>query len=373
MHVPFLDLSQQNFFYEEFESDLRLVLRNQSFILGDFLTNFEYRFAEYNNSKYSIGVANGSEALEIILRSLDIPKNSEILMPANTFIATAQAVIRSENIPVLVDVNPETYLAEAEDFLKKISSRTRVLLPVHLYGQIPNMEEIKKIADNHNLFIVEDAAQSQGSTFKFNKMGFYSHAAATSFYPGKNLGAWGDGGAIITNSASLFEKIKMIRNYGSRRKYEHEVFGINSRLDEIQAAVLLRKLVNLDTWNNQRNNIAAAYDSLLKKYDYIETLPRRKDFFNNYHLYVLTYSHRDDLKRFLYGKGIETIIHYPNPIYKHKSLARYFEGVDGKHFPITEKTSNEILSLPIYPGMKNEILNYILESLSEYHARKESR
>lgn len=361
MQVPFLNLSTQNDFSKEFIKDLKRISDNQAFILGEYVSKFENAFAQYNNSRYALGVANGSEAIEIILRSLELPEYSEVLIPANSFIASAQATIRAGMKPVLVDVDLKTSLAEANNFEKGITKKTKVIMAVHLYGQMPDMMKINELAKDNNLLVIEDAAQSQGSSLNMRKMGFFSIAAATSFYPGKNLGAWGDGGAIVTNSKKLYNKVQKIRNYGSVKKYKHEIFGINSRLDEVQAAILIHKLKKLDIYNQQRNELAEIYDDFLRDMTAVNFLPRRNGYFNNYHLYVITLKNRDKIRQGLASAGIQTVIHYPTPIYKHTGLKDYFADTIKKDLPNTDRLSKRILSLPLFPGMAKAQIMYVTD------------
>ncbi len=367
MNIPFQDLTHQNKFDDDFIGLFKEIVDNQKFVLGKYLEIFEQNFARYNDVKYTIGVANGSEAIEIIIRALELDRNSHIILPANTFIATAQSVIRAGHIPVLADINSKNMLSEIDNFTEMLNERVKVFLPVHLYGQIPNMAEIKNFADHHGIKVIEDAAQSQGSSFNARKMGFFSQAAATSFYPGKNLGAWGDGGAILTNSESLDSKIRMIRNYGSREKYKHEEFGINSRLDEIQATVLIKKLLKLDLFNDQRRAIAEKYDTFFEQFPEIKVIPRRENFINNYHLYVIRVPERDKLQVFLNSKNIETLIHYPTPIYLHAGLKKFIYNPDPNNFPVTNQACKEVLSLPLYPGLSEKNINYILNCIEQFY------
>lgn len=338
-----------------------------SFILGKELNEFELSFADYNNAKFCIGVGNGTDSLELILRALNIPKESEVLLPANTFIATVIAVIRAGFTPVLVDINSISLLSEAENYSAKITKKSKVLIVVSLFGNYPKMEEIKTLADKNKLIIVEDAAQAQGSSYHLNKMGFYSEAASTSFYPGKNLGAWGDGGAVITNNSEIASMVQYLRNYGSREKYNHEHFGINSRLDHVQAAVLSEKLKFLDKLNEMRAELSNTYFNLLSTIPEIKFVRAHSKSSPNYHLFVIRAKKRDALKRFLQDQGIESMIHYPKMIYDHIGLKGLIPQIQKNGFKVSEKAKKEILSLPLYPGMPTKYVKIASEAIKSFY------
>lgn len=371
MLIPFQNLRQQNRRIRRSAiSKIKNIQKKNQYVLGDNLKTFENKFAGYNDVEYCIGVGNGTDSLELILRALDLPKYSEVLIPANTFIATAIAVIRAGLRPILVDIDSKNLLSEADNFKQKITPNSRVFIVVSLYGNYPDMKEIKQLADSRGIFIVEDAAQSQGSEFSGKKMGFYSIAASTSFYPGKNLGAWGDGGAVLTNNSDIANKIYKIRNYGSQIKYQHDIFGVNSRLDEIQAAVLLEKLKYLDEFNHLRSKLALVYEKNLSRINQITLIENNGDSKSNYHLFVIRIDDRSQLQKYLKNHKIETLIHYPNPLYEHKALKKYFSDISIDEYGNTERNKYRILSLPLYPGMPIRYVNKVVSVVQRYYAMK---
>lgn len=347
---------------------IREVIRRGDFILGDEVGKFEEEFAKYCGVKYCVGVASGTDAILLALRVLGIGSGDEVIIPANTFISTVLPIIYLGAKPVLIDIDPDTYNIDVSKIEEKISKKTKAIIPVHLFGQISQMNKILKIAKKHKLFVIEDAAQAHGSTLKNKKAGSLSDIACFSFYPGKNLGAYGDGGALVTNSKSLAEKIKILRNIGQVKKYIHSEKGYNSRLDTLQAAVLRIKLKELDGWNKQRKDIADLYNKLLLSLSVY--LPKEIDgSVSNYHLYVIRVSRRDSLLKYLHERKIFAGIHYPVPIHLHKALRDlpYKKG----DFPITEKYSGEIISLPIFPGMQKKEIGIITKAIKSFYDSKE--
>jgi dTDP-4-amino-4,6-dideoxygalactose transaminase len=334
----------------EIEDKIRIVLNRGWYILGEEVAAFEQEYADYIGTKYCIGVGNGLEALFLILKALDIGKNDEVIVPSNTYIATVLAVSHTGAIPVFVEPDINTYNLDANKVEEKITEKTKVILPVHLYGLCADMESIKRIAEKHKLYVIEDAAQAHGARIGNQRAGSFGDAAGFSFYPTKNLGCYGDGGCITTNDEKLANKIKLLRNYGSPKKYFNNLIGYNSRLDEIQAAVLRVKLKYLDKWNTQRRLAAKALFNIFKEKDWI--LPIEPD--NNFHIYhqlVVRSPNRDaDIKE-LEGKGLITLIHYPIPPYKSDA---YKEKCKGQSFPIADKIANTIFSIPIHGFMWSE-------------------
>ena len=361
--IPFLDLKKINAAYEvEFHEKLKSVLDGGWFILGNEVKLFESNFAEFCNKKYCIGVGNGLDALILIFKGYiqigQLKKGDEVIVPANTYIATIIAILQADLIPVLVEPKLETYNLNPELIEAKISNKTKAILVVHLYGQLAEMEQINKIADQNKLLVIEDAAQSHGA-FYDDKPNF--NAVAYSFYPGKNLGALGDGGAVVTNDAELSKVIYSLRNYGSTIKYQNDYIGINSRLDEIQAAFLNVKLPNLITENKIRSSIAKRYLSEIINTKI--TLPFW-DFSANhvFHLFVVRCENRYELQDYLKQNGIETMIHYPIAPHQQKAL----ENWNHLSFPITEKIHNEVLSLPISPVLTTVEVDFIIQKLNEW-------
>jgi dTDP-4-amino-4,6-dideoxygalactose transaminase len=364
--IKFLDLKKINAPYEAaFQEKLKTVLHNGWFILGNEVATFENDFANYCGAKYCIGVGNGFDALVLIFKAYiqlgKLQKGDEVIVPANTYIASILAILEADLVPVLVEPKLETYNLNPDLISEKIASKTKAILAVHLYGQMAEMDKIKAIAIQNNLLVVEDAAQAHGAVSDFVKSGNLSDAAAFSFYPGKNLGALGDGGAVTTNDVALAKVIQFLRNYGSKVKYQNEFIGVNSRLDEIQAAFLNVKLPHLDSENSIRKAIAKRYLNEIKN-DKI-TLPFW-DFTNNhvFHLFVIRTENRDHLQQYLLENGIQTVIHYPIPPHKQEA----FKVWNQLSFPITEKIHNEVLSLPISPVLTDDEVDFVISILNNY-------
>ncbi|HKO78488.1 MAG TPA: DegT/DnrJ/EryC1/StrS family aminotransferase [Flavobacterium sp.] len=359
--IKFLDLKKINEPYETaFQEKLKLVLANGWYILGKEVQEFETNFAQYCGFNYCVGVGNGLDALTLIFKGYIqlgiMKKGDEVIVPANTYIASILAILQADLIPVLVEPKLETYNINPSLIQDKIAAKTRAILAVHLYGQLAEMGAIHEIANQNNLIVVEDAAQSAGAISNLK-----SNAAAYSFYPGKNLGALGDGGAVVTNDTELAKTIRSLRNYGSETKYQNDFIGVNSRLDELQAAFLNLKLPNLNADNEKRRTIAKRYLSEIKN-DKI-TLPFW-DLSNNhvFHLFVIRTKNRDNLQSYLAANNIEAMIHYP--IAPHQQKA--FESWNNLSFPITEKIHNEVLSLPISPAMTMDEVSFVVEILNKY-------
>jgi dTDP-4-amino-4,6-dideoxygalactose transaminase len=368
MEVPFLDLKASYLeIKEELDAAYQRVMDSGWYILGREVEAFEQEFAAYCETKYCVGVGNGLESLHLILRAMEIGAGDEVIVPANTYIATWLAVSYAGATPVPVEPDIKTYNIDPNKIEAAITSKTKAIIAVHLYGQPANMDAINEIASRHNLRVIEDAAQAHGAHYKSRRVGSLGNAAGFSFYPGKNLGAFGDGGAVTTNDRQLTDKIRSLRNYGSRIKYHNEIKGFNSRLDELQAAFLRAKLTKLDEWNERRREIAQYYQKKLKKVADLK-LPYVPEWAKPvWHLFVITYPQRDWLKSHLDLVSIGNLIHYPIP--PHLSDA-YSQKTDkfcrelGRH-PITEKIAAEILSLPIYPHLYQRELQTVIEVLLE--------
>ncbi len=358
--IKFLDLQKINAQYQEqFHQKMKLVLDKGWFVLGNEVKTFETNFAQFCESKHCIGVGNGLDALVLIFKAYIqmgvLQKGDEIIVPANTYIASILAILQADLVPILVEPDAATYNINPNLIEEKITSKTKGILVVHLYGQLANMDAIIGIGYQHNLLIVEDAAQAHGLSFKG------SHARAFSFYPGKNLGALGDAGAIITNDDELTKIVSSLRNYGSEKKYYNDFIGFNSRLDEIQAAFLNVKLPYLDSENNVRRTIAKRYLTEIKN-DKI-TLPFW-DLSDNhvFHLFVIRTQNRNELQHYLNENEIETLIHYPVPPHQQKALSQW----NHLSFPITEMIHNEVLSLPMSPVMTNDEVTKVITVLNQY-------
>jgi len=364
--IKFLDLKKINQPYEQaFQDRLKTIMDKGWYILGDEIKAFEADFAHYCGTKYCIGVGNGLDALVLILKAYiqlgKIQKGDEVIIPANTYIASILAVLQADLVPVLVEPNLETYNLDPEAIEKAITPKTKAILPVHLYGQLAPMREINAIAKQNNLLVIEDAAQSHGAVLDSKKAGNWGDAAGFSFYPGKNLGALGDAGAITTNDDALAKMIFSIRNYGSEKKYVHDYIGINSRLDELQAAFLSVKLPNLDAENELRKKVAERYLAEIKN-DKVK-LPFFDGSQNHvFHLFVVRTEHREEFQSYLSANDIQTLIHYPMPPHQQKALSF----MSNLSFPITEKIHREVLSLPISPVMTDEEIGYVIEIINKF-------
>lgn len=350
--VPFVDLrAQYRSIAPEVGQAIQGVLNRADFILGEEVERFEAEFAAFVGAEHAVGVGSGLAALELALHAYGIGPGDEVITPANTFIATVLAILGVGARPVLVDVNPATYNIEPAGVAAAITPRTRVLMPVHLYGQTADMDSLLALADRHNLLVIEDAAQAHGALFRGRRAGTLGHAGAFSFYPGKNLGAYGDGGLIVTRDAEIAARLRQLRNYGQSVKYHHVVAGTNSRLDTLQAAVLRVKLRHLGDWNRARQEHAAEYDRLLGGLD-VGTPAVTDRAGHVYHLYVIRVTRRDALQAELSSNGIQTGIHYPIPIHLQPACAHM--GYPRGAFPETERAAGEILSLPMYPELDRE-------------------
>jgi dTDP-4-amino-4,6-dideoxygalactose transaminase len=363
--VPFLDL---NHVYAEIKDELdeayARVMASGWYILGAEVEAFENEFAEYCDARHCIGVANGLDALHLILRVYGIGAGDEVIVPANTYIATWLAVSYAGATPVAVEPEAETYNLDTRKIEAAITPRTRAIMPVHLYGQPAEMDAINEIARKYNLKVVEDAAQAQGARYKNRPAGSLSDAAGFSFYPGKNLGAFGDAGAIVTSDDELADAMRVLRNYGSRVKYYNEVKGFNSRLDPLQAAFLSVKLRHLDRWNAARRRQARKYIEALSGCAKIVLPVLQEEAESVWHLFVVQCAERDALQNFLRQRGVETLIHYPVP--PHLSQAYAADLTEKPDFPISEKLAGTVLSLPISPYLTEAEQDFTIETIKEF-------
>jgi dTDP-4-amino-4,6-dideoxygalactose transaminase len=369
--IPFLDLKKINEPYETaFQEKMKLVLDNGWYILGNEVKEFETSFANYCGTKYCVGVGNGFDALILIFKGYiqlgKLQKGDEVIVPANTYIASILAILQADLMPVLVEPKLETYNINPDLIVEKITSKTKAILVVHLYGQLAQMDKINEIAVANDLLVIEDAAQAHGAIRnQKSKISNQKSSVAYSFYPGKNLGTLGDAGAVTTNDLELAKVIQSLRNYGSETKYYNDYIGVNSRLDELQAAFLNVKLPNLDAENEKRRIIAERYLSEIKNNKIIlPTVPLRgtKESNHVFHLFVIRTQNRTNLQDYLYQNGIQTVIHYPVPPHNQKALS------DWNHlsFPITQKIHDEVLSLPISPVLTMDEVSYIVSILNKY-------
>jgi dTDP-4-amino-4,6-dideoxygalactose transaminase len=360
--IPFLDFGAMHAeLRPALDAAYRRVIDSNWLILGHELERFEAEFAAYCEAKHCVGVGNGLDALYLILRALEIGPGDEVIVPANTYIATWLAVSYAGGRPVPVEPEPRTYNLDPAAVEAAITARTRAIMPVHLYGQPADMDQINDVARRHGLKVVEDAAQAHGARYKGRRTGSLGHAAGFSFYPGKNLGALGDGGAVVTNDPELADRVRVLRNYGSRTKYRNEVKGVNSRLDELQAAFLRAKLGVLDDWNDRRRTAASHYLQGLA--DLEITLPFAPDWAEPvWHVFVVRTPRRDAVQRALADAGVGTVIHYPVP--PHLQPAYIELGLGPGTFLIAEAIHREVLSLPIWPQMSTDEIGRVCDALS---------
>lgn len=365
MKVPFLSFSPQHDpIREEVLAALGRVYDSQWYVLGEAVRCFETAYAVFSGAQHCVGVANGLDALHMALLALGIGPGDEVIVPSNTYIATWLAVSYVGATPVSVEPDPATFNLDPTRIEAAITARTRVIMPVHLYGQACEMAPIMEIARRHNLFVIEDNAQAQGATADGQVTGSFGNVNGTSFYPGKNLGALGDAGAVTTNDETLAQKIRTLRNYGSQQKYYNEVIGYNSRLDEMQAAALSVKLQYLPEWTRQRQQVAAWYNEHLREVGDLRLPVTAQGSTHVYHLYVVRTAQRAALQQHLTAAGIGTLIHYPVPPHLQQAYADW--GYQPGAFPIAEELANTCLSLPMWPGMTEEHVATVATSVRSY-------
>jgi len=363
--IPYLDLKVAHRALEQsLHEAFQHVLNSGWFILGEALEKFEREFAAYIDVKHCVGVGNGLEALHLLFKAYDIGEGDEVIVPSNTYIATWLAITYTGAKPIPVEPDPLMYNLNPDQIEKALTGKTRAIMPVHLYGQSADMDPIMAIADRHALIVIEDAAQAHGALYKGRKCGSLGHSAGFSFYPGKNLGALGDAGCITTNDEKTAEKVRVLRNYGSQKKYYNELLGFNSRLDELQAAFLSVKLPYLDDWNAQRSRIATYYSENLSKISGL-VLPYVPYWSAPvWHIYPIRCERRDELQAYLRNAGIETLIHYPIP--PHLSNAYSFLGFTSGDFPVAEHFASTELSLPIGPDMTLGMADAVVKSIEKF-------
>jgi len=365
MNIPFLDLKAPYLeLKDELDAAYQRVMASGWYILGKEVAAFEQEFAAYCGARHCIGMSNGLDALHIILRALGIGPGDEVIVPANTFIATWLAVSYSGATPVPVEPDGSTFNIDPARIESAITRNTKAIIPVHLYGHPADMDPLNAIAEKYGLKVIEDAAQAHGARYKGKKTGSLGDAAAFSFYPGKNLGALGDGGAVVTSNDDLANKVRMLGNYGSQLKYHHQVKGFNARLDELQAALLRVKLNRLDEWNNRRKDMAEHYRKDLRGVKHI-TLPVAADWADPvWHLYVIRHAQRDALSQAFSRNDIGSLIHYPVP--PHLSAAYADQGYQAGAFPITEMLAQTVLSLPIGPHAGATDISRVIQTIKQF-------
>lgn len=363
MDVPLVDLGLQHAeVADEVQTGWAGVLERTAFILGEEVADFEAAYAEFSGVEHCIGVGSGTDAIEIALRAAGLNPGDEVIVPANTFIASAVAVMRAGCVPALVDVDPLTYLIDVDAVIARLGPRIRALLPVHLFGQMAPLAELAAGVSS-DIVIVEDAAQSQGATQGGRGSGSVGLVAGTSFYPGKNLGAYGEAGAVLTNDADVAQSARAIRDHGSTKKYEHDVLGFNSRLDTLQAVVLRAKLRRLADWNKARQAAAALYDDLLSETPDVQRPVVADGNEAVWHMYVVRVPERDRVLAGLQASGVGAGIHYPIPVHLQPAMANL--GHRRGEFPVAEEAAASILSLPLFPGITEEQQRYVVEQLQK--------
>lgn len=366
--IKFLDLHAQYLsIKDDIDKAIKDVIEQSAFIKGPFLEKFENEFSDYIGTKHCIGVANGTDGLEIAIEALNLPKGSEIIVPVNSFISSAEAVTRSGHKVVFCDADPDTYTISVDSVKLKITSKTKAIIAVHLYGHPCEMDELLKLCEENNLRLIEDCAQAHGAKYRGKKIGGIGDIGVFSFYPGKNLGAYGDGGAVTTNNDALAKRMGMIANHGRIAKYDHEFEGRNSRLDGLQAAILSVKLQHLDKWLNQRNLIADYYNSELKEINGISLHRNSSEIFHAYHLYVIRVNNREKLQKFLEANHIETGIHYPIALNKLKAYDYLNQKNDNFY---ASKNDSKLLSLPIGEHLHIEDAKRVTNTLKTFFSEQ---
>lgn len=372
MKIQMVDLKGQ---YEkiktEVDAGIQDCLNNTAFINGPAVKEFQQAFEKYLNAKHVIPCANGTDALQIAMMALDLKPGDEVICPAFTYVATAEVIGLLGLKPIMVDVDENTFDIQLDGLEKYLTAKTKAIVPVHLYGQSADMERILEFAEKHNLFVIEDNAQAIGSDYTFSdgtvkKTGTIGHIGCTSFFPSKNLGCYGDGGALMTNNDEIALKIRMIANHGQEKKYYHKVLGCNSRLDTIQAAVLRVKLKHLDEFSAARNKMADYYDQNLTGISEIQVPERTKNSTHVFHQYTLKVKNgkRDGLQKYLAEKEIPSMIYYPLPLYRQEAFQQYVE--EGFSLPVTEQLCSEVISLPVHTEFDQEVLDYIISEVKNY-------
>jgi len=369
MHIPLVDLkAQYQAIKPEIDSAIQDVIDETAFIRGKYVEKFEAEYAKKYGVKHCIGVANGTDAIFITLKMLGIGQGDEVITTASSWIATSETISQTGASPVFVDIENDFYTIDPSKIEGKITSKTKAILPVHLYGQPANITAIKKICEDNNLHLVEDCAQAHFAEFNGKKVGTFGDAGTFSFYPGKNLGAYGDAGAIITDDDALAEKMRRFANHGSLKKHDHEMEGINSRLDGLQAAILSVKLKYIDEWNKKRRQNALQYTKLLEEIEDISPPTIRNNANHIFHQYVIRTKHRDALAAFLRKNGVETGIHYPVAL----PFLKAYQYLGHVHvdFPVVYKSQSEILSLPMYPELNMQMIGSIIKFIQQFQISK---
>lgn len=372
MKIQMVDLQGQ---YHKIKSEIDTAIisciEKAAFINGPAVKEFQNDFENYLKVKHVIPCANGTDALQIAMMALDLKPGDEVICPAFTYVATAEVIGLLGLIPIMVDVNSDTFNIEVNNLEKYLTSKTKAIVPVHLYGQAADMEKIMEFAQKNNLYVIEDNAQAIGSNYQFSnrevkKTGTIGHIGCTSFFPSKNLGCYGDGGALMTNDDQLAAKIRMIANHGQEKKYYHKVLGCNSRLDTVQAEILKIKLKHLDEYSVARNKMATFYDQNLSKLEALQIPKRTKNTTHVFHQYTLRVKNgrRNELQKYLEEKGIPSMIYYPLPLYKQEAFQQY--NAENFYLPVTEMLCDEVISLPIHTEFNEEIAQFIVNEIEKF-------
>jgi UDP-2-acetamido-2-deoxy-ribo-hexuluronate aminotransferase len=370
--IHMVDLHKQYLHIKpEIDKAIEDVLTSTAFIQGPQVKQFAEALKKYVGADFCIPCANGTDALQLAMMALGLKPGDEVILPVHTYVATAEVIALLGLTPVFIDVKGDSFTLNVDQLESKITSKTKAIVPVHLYGQCADMEPILKFAEKNNLFVIEDAAQSLGAEYTFSdgrkkKSGTMSTVGTTSFFPSKNLGCYGDGGALFTNNAALADKITMMANHGQRIKYHHDVIGVNSRLDTLQAAILLVKLNYLSNYASSRQAVANYYDKALESVPQVKIPSRSQNSTHVFHQYTIQVPRRNDLKKFLEDRGVPTMIYYPVPLHLQNAYRK--KGFEEGSFPITEMLSETVLSLPIHTEMENEQMAYIVNQIKEFYS-----
>lgn len=369
LNVPFGDMKvHYNSIRQEIDEAVQRVLASGYYILGPELQNFEKQFAQFLGANYVVGCASGTEAIYLALAACGVGPGDEVVVVAHTAVPTISAISMTGAEPVFVDIDPVSYVMDVNKVAAKLTAKTKAIVPVHLYGQMVDLKPLMALGKEKGIPILEDVAQAAGAVYKLNQAGTTGEFGAFSFYPSKNLGAFGDGGAVCTNSKENYDKLLMLRNYGQSKRYYHDAIGINSRLDEIQAAILSAQLPYLVSWNKRRQEIAEKYSRELS--DLVITPQKQGDSSHVYHLYVIQSNDRDGLQTYLASQGIGTLIHYPLPAHLQKAYS--YRGHKRGDLPVTETVANRILSLPMYPELTEEQINHVIKEVRDFHLNNPS-
>ncbi|MBC8000142.1 MAG: DegT/DnrJ/EryC1/StrS family aminotransferase [Leptolyngbya sp.] len=353
---------------QEIDQAVHRVLESGYYILGGELEKFESDFEKFLGAGYVAGCASGTEAIYLALAAEGVTTGDEVLVVAHTAVPTISAISMTGATPVFVDIDPNTYVMDVDLVEAKINEKTKAIVPVHIYGQMADMDPLVEICKKHKIMLLEDCAQSTGATYKGKAAGTIGDYGSFSYYPSKNLGAFGDGGAVSTNSRENFDKLVMLRNYGQSKRYYHDIVGINSRLDEMQAAILSAQIPFVEEWNDRRREIADRYNRGLA--DVVKTPIEEDGRKHVYHLYVIQTDHRDELQEYLLEQGIQCLIHYPNPAHLQKAYS--FLGYKPGSLPQTEKVVKRILSLPMFPELSNEQVDAVIDGIKSFYAERKS-